>query len=136
MDQKKVQRAAGKGGAASAGGPPSVPSDPGKNTPGDTGLQRQNTTVQNLEYNESLFGEFRRRKRNGKEIPIRSFKQQATATKPLPPSSFGVASMCLAWHVKGMCNADCRLAADHRSYSPAEYAPLVTWCQACYPAGE
>ena len=126
------------------GGPPLVPGQgnhAGNSTqqqqPGNVlQQQQQGTAIKNENYNDVLFGEFRRRKRDNKEITIRSFKQQAIATKPLPPSRFGADSMCLAWHVKGMCNANCRQAADHHSYSAAEYAPLVTWCQECYPAGE
>lgn len=95
-----------------------------------------NTSIKNDEYNDVLFDEFRRRKLNGKEIPIRYFKDDAVKNVPLPKSKFGAASMCLAWHVKGMCNSKCGLASDHSSYSAAEYAPLVSWCQTCYPAGE
>jgi hypothetical protein len=108
----------------------------GVTPPADIGQPRANTTVKNTAYNDVLFDEFRRRKRDNKEIPIRSFKQQAIAEKPLPPSKFGADSMCLAWHVKGMCNANCRQVADHRPYSASEYAPLVSWCKECYPAGE
>lgn len=108
----------------------------GVNPPADIGQPRANTTVKNTAYNDVLFDEFRRRRRDNKEIPIRSFKQQAIAEKPLPPSKFGADSMCLAWHVKGMCNANCRQVADHRPYSASEYGPLVSWCQECYPAGE
>ena len=132
----RVMRADGGRSPSSGGDAPTALADPGRGTPGDTGPSPQNTTVKNNAYNEAIFGEFRRRKRGGKEIPISTFKKQAIAITPLPPSNFGAESVCLAWHVKGMCNANCRLAADHRSYSAAEYAPLVTWCKACYPDGE
>lgn len=135
-----VRGAAGGGGGADAStsgrGNPLPPPNNGDSTPADSGPPRVQETVKNAAYNDVLFGEFRRRKINNREITIRSFKAQAIATKPLPSSKFGAEYMCLAWHVKGMCNASCGQKEDHHSYSAAEYAPLVSWCQECYPAGE
>jgi len=36
--------------------------------------------------------------------------------------------MCLAWHTKGQCNANCPCASDHVQYSAPKLAPLATWC--------
>ena len=42
--------------------------------------------------------------------------------------------MCLAWHVKGMCNPEaCPRAPDHVEYSVEEYQPLGGWCAQNYP---
>jgi hypothetical protein len=43
-------------------------------------------------------------------------------------------AMCLAFHVKGMCNQQCGRNADHVEYNGTEYAPLVEWCTEHYPA--
>ena len=41
--------------------------------------------------------------------------------------------MCLAYHVKGMCNPTCPRVGDHKEYSAEEYNPLVEWCTQHYP---
>jgi len=96
------------------------------------------TTVKppNGQYNSALFGEFRSRKKDGKEISISSFKKKAMEEKKLPDSIHGAEYMCLAWHVKGMCNSNCGQREDHKPYSASQYADLVAWCEAKYPAGE
>jgi hypothetical protein len=96
------------------------------------------TTVKppNGQYNSALFGEFRSRKKDGKEISISSFKKKAMEEKKLPDSLHGAEYMCLAWHVKGMCNSNCGQREDHKPYSASQYAELVAWCEEKYPAGE
>jgi hypothetical protein len=53
---------------------------------------------------------------------------------PLPSSRIDGASMCLAFHAKGVCNPNCGRIADHVSYTEAQYAPLLRWCVECYTA--
>ena len=106
--------------------------------PEEEGRDDVGTTVRPPEgqYNSVLFGKYRDRKKNGKEIPISSFKKDAMKKKDLPPSLHGAEYMCLAWHVKGMCNSRCRQKEDHNPYSASQYGKLVEWCEACYPAGD
>ena len=41
-------------------------------------------------------------------------------------------TICLAYHIKAMCNTRCGHAADHRQHTPAETQTLVTWCGTNY----
>ena len=104
----------GSGGGASAGG------------------NREGT---NPQFNEVLFGEYRRRQVNGKHVRSRDLRQKIAAKElpELPPSIHCATPMCPAWHIKGMCNTSCPRVADHKPYSNDEYAPLVKWCGDNYP---
>ncbi len=83
--------------------------------------------VENPHFNEPLFGMYktsalkakaiRDRIKNGKIPPLPHAKNDSL--KP----------MCLAWHTKGVCNANCPCLPDHVAYSVKEYAPLVAWCR-------
>ena len=61
----------------------------------------------------------------------------AAAGHPLPKNDRG-GDMCITFHVKGFCNANCRRSADHSppgpARNPAEEARLFTWCETCYVA--
>jgi len=37
--------------------------------------------------------------------------------------------MCMAFHVKGMCNTNCTQAHDHGQQLPADTQTLLTWCR-------
>ena len=80
-----------------------------------------------------LFGKFKRRKDPGTNREFSSSKVKSAATDPLPDSKHCTGPMCLAWHVKGMCNTKCTRAEDHKPYSDQEYKPLVEWCEKNYP---
>ena len=91
-----------------------------------------NTTVKNDTYESQgakLFGKYKRRRDPSTNREFATFKVKATATDQLPDSKHCFGPMCLAWHVKGMCNT----AGDHKSYSDQEYKQLVEWCEKNYP---
>ena len=97
----------------------------------------EKTSVNNPHYNEQLFGEYKKRKLDGKPVKSKDIRRMITEgdLPRLPPSkaNSGI-TMCLAWHTKGMCNLSCPCAADHAAqYSVAEYQPLTQWCSANYP---
>lgn len=136
--ENMLEDGSGAGVSRAAGAQPSVvpapttPQGDGEPTPsGD----KKSTQLKNPHYNEELFGEFRDRKRkNGKQIPLGDWKKEAIARNPLPKSKYGLPSMCLAWHSKNVCNANCKLIGDHKPYSAAEYQPLLQWCTENWPA--
>ena len=84
----------------------------------------------NEEFNEVLFGEYRRRSVWAKELQEKIEKGELPQ---LPDSKCGTCPMCTAWHIRAMCNPNCPRADDHQQYSTDEYKPLVDWCQANYP---
>lgn len=85
------------------------------------------TRVQNETFNEGLFGTYKTSALKAKAIRD---KIKAGTIPALPVSKRDATKpMCLAWHTKGVCNANCPCLADHVAYSPEEYAPLVAWCR-------
>lgn len=98
--------------------------------------QGQATT--NTQFSELKFGEYKRRKINGKPIKCRDIRQKINRGEipELPASKKDGQPMCLAWHTKGMCNPDCPRAADHVKYEEPEYEPLCQWCAEHFPKEE
>ena len=101
---------------------------------GGTGSGGSGTST-NPHFNEVLFGDYRRRQVNGKPIPARDLRRKIAAGElpELPKSKYCAHPMCLAYHVKGMCNPTCPRVGDHKEYSAEEYNPLVEWCTQHYP---
>lgn len=136
--ENMLEDGTGAGVSRVAGSPPSVGPPPPTPSGGGGQPEPKDTKQLNLtnpNYNEALFGEFRNRKgSNGRQISLGDWKKEAIARNPLPKSKFGLPSMCLAWHSKGLCNSNCRVIGDHQSYSASEYQPLVQWCQENWPA--
>ena len=98
----------------------------------------QSTSVKSDTYEAQggkLFGKFKRRKdpSTGKEFAISKVKLNADDNAPIPVSKHCQGPMCLAWHVKGMCNTNCPRAGDHKPYSDQDYKPLIEWCDKHYP---
>lgn len=50
----------------------------------------------------------------------------------LPRNERVNSSMCLAYHVKGMCNTNCAAVADHVEHTAAEDQMLATWLTSNY----
>ena len=93
------------------------------------------TQLKNNNYNEELFAKFRDVKgSDGRQLSLSKWKKDAIARNPLPKSKYGLPSMCLSWHSKGLCNSNCKLIGDHKPYSAAEYQPLCQWCTENWPA--
>ena len=97
--------------------------------PGGADLaQRDN----NVAFNSTLFERFK-----DSRTPCRIVRSKIQRGElPALPMSKGDPTMevCLAWHVKGMCNANCSRSADHVPYTDAEYAPLHQWCTQHWPS--
>ena len=87
--------------------------------------------TKNKEFNEVLFGEYRRRPVRAKELREKIEKGELPK---LPNSKHAACQMCPAWHIRGMCNPSCPRVDNHQPYTADEYAPLVDWCQANYPS--
>ena len=86
--------------------------------------------VNNVNFNSTIFLQF-------KDAPtscrtIRN-KIRSNELPPLPLSKVDTKAMCIAWHVKSMCNNNCGRKVDHVSYSADEYAPLKDWCSEHFP---
>jgi hypothetical protein len=93
----------------------------------------ENGRTNNVGFNAELFMTYRSR-----PVKSASIRRQIRAnTLPaLPMSKVDNQTMCLAFHTKGQCNAECPRVTDHVAYTAAEYAPLLEWCAANYPAAE
>ena len=121
--------AAAEGAAAASPAPHGVRSD-------DTSRKR------NLDYHKGMFGTYKTRKVDGKEVRTRSLRKDIEEGRlpALPRSKYCTAvtaewdgQMCPAWHIKGFCNPNCKAHPDHKAYTDAEYAPLLQWCTTNYP---
>jgi hypothetical protein len=89
----------------------------------------------NADSSESLFGEVKKHKVNGKLVKSRSICHKINWNKnpELPASKVDQKPICLDWHTIGMCNLTCPCAADHVNYTDAKYSALVRWCGEHYP---
>ncbi len=82
--------------------------------------------IENDAFNEGLLGNYKTSPLKSKAIRD---KIKAGSIPALPFSRWdGTKPMCLVWHTKGVCNANCPCLYDHIAYSAEEYAPMVTWC--------
>lgn len=128
--QLAAARAAGGGGGAAGGSGGGGGGN--SNTGGGNSIS---TTVTNDSFNASIFGEYERRQVNGRPVKCREVRYKISRGElpGLPLSKIDQSPMCLAWHTKKMCNADCPRGADHVHYTDAEYEQLKSWCVANYP---
>ena len=95
--------------------------------PGGEG-QLQNKVVRNDKWKEDLFRPF-----HTLPLRVRTVLSKATSPPPLSPHDPAKkAQMCVAWHIKGMCNERCRRAIDHKHHTDAQDAALVEWCKKNY----
>ncbi len=90
-----------------------------------------NRRVNNPSPVKQMFHTFR-------DIPnLRVRDVRLRATRPPPTSPFTHADgrqcpMCVAWHVKGMCNEGCGSTPDHQAHTDEQDAPLAAWCTEFY----
>ena len=112
------------GGPPGNGGPPRGP--PLGGPPGGENAGRTN----NVGFNAELFMTYRSR-----PVKSASIRRQIRANTllALPLSTVDTQTICLAFHTKGQCNAECPHVADHVAYTAEEYAPLLDWCATNYP---
>ena len=107
---------------------PRTPAAPGNSPPPPV-----SAAVANLNYNSAKFTSFKDLGLMVRDVITRA----AAAGHPLPKNDRG-GDMCITFHVKGFCNANCRRSADHSppgpARNPAEEARLFTWCETCYVA--
>jgi hypothetical protein len=83
--------------------------------------------VKNAQFNKALFGSYK-----ASALKAKAIRDKIKAgTIPSLPFSIrdGTKPMCLAWHTKGVCNANCPCAYNHVAYSVEEYASMVAWCR-------
>ena len=94
-------------------------------------LDSSQRRVNNIHYNSKAFDTFR----SSGTKSSRDIKNMIRLGElpELPKSKVNSQQMCLSWHVKGMCNENCRLATDHIRYADNEYKQLLDWCTANYP---
>ncbi len=100
--------------------------------------ESQVTNERYLEQGARLLGRFKKRKdpATGREYQIKKVRE-VEATTPIPTNSkTGNIKMCLAYHVKGMCNIKCPRSAVHIHYTNDEYKPVLGWCEECYPGSD
>ena len=92
--------------------------------------------VANLYYNAGLFDVFKNRGNSGTYASrmIRN-KINSGELPPLPLTKVDGEAMCLPFHVKGMCNEQCKRKPDHVNYNSNELTKLCSWCTANYPTG-
>jgi hypothetical protein len=86
-----------------------------------------NRMVQNENYKTALFGVFK-----DLQVNHASLRNRITVRPPLSPHSTSGGEMCLSFHIKGMCNARCGRADDHKLHTDAQDQLLVDWCTAHY----
>jgi hypothetical protein len=60
-------------------------------------------------------------------ISIKSVKDRCRDKNVTWPQIAGK-NFCPTYHIKGMCNSRCGNAADHRTHTAEEDAPLLVWC--------
>ena len=98
---------------------------------GDAGGNRNagtptNTICRNLNYRQEVFGRFAVLARRVREVLV-----AAPNPPPLSPHD-NTCQMCVAYHVKGMCNDRCGRSADHAVHTLAQDNLLLEWCTAHY----
>ena len=103
--------------------PPGVPGGPGGDEAGQS-------IVRNGSYN-AAFERFK-----NLNIPISTIRRRLRDNPNMrrPPASPVAANteMCLAFHIKGLCNTRCGKAGDHVPHTEQQDTPLLSWCEECY----
>ena len=114
--------------APTGGAPPPPQAPPAPAVPGgDEGAQ---SIIRNTAYNVA-FEPFRTL-----NIPIatirRRLRDNPNMRRPPPSPASLNTEMCLAFHIKGMCNTRCGKGVDHVPHTAEQDAPLLAWCTECY----
>jgi hypothetical protein len=86
------------------------------------------TIVRNQHYNATLYGEHK-----AKGIKTGKLKAALHARGNIKiPRNTNNVSMCIPFHVIGMCNSRCHSVADHVPQSETDANTLSTWCAEHY----
>jgi hypothetical protein len=87
--------------------------------------------VRNMEYREATFAPF-------KELNIKSaiFKETMKERKIQMPTNAKGKYICLPFHIKGFCNANCGARWDHFPHTEEEDTKFVAWCNKHYKRKE
>jgi hypothetical protein len=112
-DASTLSRSVGTGGNSTVGSAPSKA----------TG----SAMLRNLLYQQDIFGKFK-----ALGIKARPLKDSLKARQIEPPLNARNTRMCITYHVHGICNERCKLAADHYHHTSAEDEALRTWCESHY----
>lgn len=120
----------GGGGIAPGGGGGIAPGRGGGIAPGGNGNTpgggNGNQQVVNSTYNDA-FAQYRDFRAEGRQIPIRHIRANANNVVPKSPRDENV-EMCIAYHVLGRCQSNCRRIVDHVQHTAEEDAPLMAFC--------
>ncbi len=104
--------------------PPTNPPTGGNNNGG--GRQRENTSMTNPDFCTEVMGRFA----DMPNISARTVRRREWESNPWPKSKVRTEEpMCLAYHVKGLCNQNCGRIYDHVCYTAEELQPLKQWCE-------
>ena len=86
-----------------------------------------NSLIRNLMYNDGVFGKFK-----AMNIKAKPLKDQLRTRRVTYPTNARGNPMCLTYQVHGICNSNCRNAADHYAHSAAEDETFRAWCELHY----
>jgi hypothetical protein len=64
-------------------------------------------------------------------LRVRDVIRRAGAANRVPNNNNGI-EMCLAYHLKGVCNSNCAWHQDHQEHQPAEEQAMIRWCEQYY----
>lgn len=67
-------------------------------------------------------------------VAIKKVKERCIKDKIALPRSHLGHQMCLAWHIKGQCNARCGARDDHKEHDSKDDATLEAWCKEHFKA--
>jgi hypothetical protein len=87
----------------------------------------KNTMIRNLKYKPTVFGKYK-----AMAIISKKLKDDLIAHGVEYPKNAAGHTMCLPWHVQGLCNKKCKLADDHKDHTDAEDQAMCGWCDTDY----
>jgi hypothetical protein len=64
-------------------------------------------------------------------LRVRDVIKRAGTSNRVPNNNTGI-EMCLAYHLKGVCNSNCARHQDHREHQPSEDQAILRWCEQHY----
>jgi len=79
----------------------------------------------NNPMHDMAFDQYRTRE----SAKAQAVRQKATKNNTALPNRPDGRPICLAYHVKGMCNTNCAHSQDHVARTPAENQALLAWCR-------